>query len=152
MAAKPLDIWQTPSSTHWQYPPKRSSTVQHFMVTCSRNEPCAHKYLGNCTNSGEQKRTGSRSFTLLERRSLWWAMRELPAGIEETGGSAGVLQSRKGRATSGSQGVERSGGRGRLWRCRRHQVPFGKLRAGSPLRRRWRSGSGRNDRVVKASE
>jgi len=28
MAAKPLDIWQTPSSTHWQYPPKRSSTCK----------------------------------------------------------------------------------------------------------------------------
>jgi hypothetical protein len=23
VAAKPLDIWRTPSSTHWQYPPKR---------------------------------------------------------------------------------------------------------------------------------
>ena len=70
MAAKPLDIWQTPSSTHWQYPPKRIVHLQDLMVTYSRNEPCAHKYLGNCTNLGEQKRTGSRSFTLLERRRI----------------------------------------------------------------------------------
>jgi len=43
---------------HWQYPPKRSPTVQHFMGTYSRNELGAHEYLGNCTHSGKSKAWG----------------------------------------------------------------------------------------------
>jgi transposase len=31
VAAKPLDIWQTSSSTHWQYPPKRSLAADYCM-------------------------------------------------------------------------------------------------------------------------
>src|ERR1700730_18626678 len=55
MAAKPLDIWRTPSSTHWQCPPKRIVHRVHLMGANSRNELCGHKYLRRWTESGEQR-------------------------------------------------------------------------------------------------
>ena len=49
---KPLDIWRTSSSTHWQCPPKRSLTADNCMGRCTHKREQPSNYFGMHSDLG----------------------------------------------------------------------------------------------------
>jgi hypothetical protein len=59
VAAKPLDIWQTPSSTHWQYPPKRIVHRPTFYGHLLAKRTAWSLIFGELCQIGRTKKDGS---------------------------------------------------------------------------------------------
>jgi hypothetical protein len=105
MAAKPLDIWRTPSSTHWQYPPKRSSALQAFYGYLLADRTVCSKNISGTVSIQEHKKDGNSGLRQNVSTDSVWITTQITATIPNsrrvelplrwwlTGGLAVYLQS-----------------------------------------------------------
>ena len=88
MAAKPLDIWRTSSSTHWQYPPKRPFVLLHSRIVIALSDAFGRRIFQEPSRSGKGNSRQSQVSSPSAARNLSTALRAGSGVFCKVGGDA----------------------------------------------------------------